>query len=291
MKVLVDPETGEKTTSTLPIVDIVIGDRFRGDFGDVAALAASIRQVGLLHPIVVTTKHELIAGQRRLKACESLGVTEVPVRVITKVDEAVKFLAAERDENTCRKDFTPSEAVALGRALESLERPKAAQRQRGGPGAKLAPGEKGKTRDAVAGAVGLGHTTYEKAKEVVAAVADESLPDEVRDIAAEALVEMDDTGKVDGAYQKVRDALAATEAAVELAAGDPKVAAQLLKTKVHKSVLAVTKALKDLDPIEAANVIGDDDRDRLLNWAERHGDWMTSFRSGLRPLRAVKGNR
>jgi len=34
-------------------------------------------------------------------------------------------LRAERDENQCRKDFTPSELAALGRQLEELERPKA----------------------------------------------------------------------------------------------------------------------------------------------------------------------
>jgi len=38
------------------------------------------------------------------------------------LNEAVRALVAERDENTCRKDFAPSEAVALARDLEPFER-------------------------------------------------------------------------------------------------------------------------------------------------------------------------
>jgi len=38
-------------------------------------------------------------------------------------------VTAERDENVCRLDFTPSEAVALAGRLEALERPKAKERQ------------------------------------------------------------------------------------------------------------------------------------------------------------------
>jgi len=42
--------------------DIVIGARHRKDLGDIAALAASIADVGLLHAIVVTPDNRLIAG-------------------------------------------------------------------------------------------------------------------------------------------------------------------------------------------------------------------------------------
>jgi len=46
------------------------------------------------------------------------------------LNEAVRALVAERDENTCRKDFAPSEAVALARDLEPFERQDARERQR-----------------------------------------------------------------------------------------------------------------------------------------------------------------
>ena len=65
--------------------------------------------------------------------------------------------------NTCRKNLAPSEGVKLGRAIEKLEGPKAAERKaqaKGKPqgekvsGGKL-PQEIGKVRDKVAAAVGM----------------------------------------------------------------------------------------------------------------------------------------
>jgi len=70
--------------------------------------------------------------------------------------------------------------VALGLALEAIERPKAAQREKSGKGAggsggrgKKKPSGKlpqglGDTRDAVGRAVGLSGKTYERAKAVAA---------------------------------------------------------------------------------------------------------------------------
>src|SRR5579875_444823 len=114
------------------IADIIIGKRYRQDIGDIAELAKSIREVGLLHPIVITPDRRLIAGQRRLKALEELGWAEVPVHIAEGLADALLCLRAERDENKFRKEFTPSEAVAIVKALEKLEKPKAATRRREG---------------------------------------------------------------------------------------------------------------------------------------------------------------
>ena len=88
-------------------------------------------------------------------------------------------LKAERDENTCRKDFCPSEAVGLGERLEKLLKPEAEKRKKEhgdtAPGrksntsGKLPAVSKGETRDAVGAAVGMSGRTYEKAKAVMAA--------------------------------------------------------------------------------------------------------------------------
>jgi hypothetical protein len=190
-------------TEELPIVDIVVGDRHRQEFGDIDSLAESIRDLGLLHPIVVTREKRLVAGARRLAAVKKLGRVVVPVRVVGGLDDALLALRAERDENVCRKDFTPSEAVAIGAALEGLERAEAKERQSaggraGGKGSgKLPEPSKGQTRDKVAEAVGMSGRTYEKAKEVVqAAEADPELRPVVE--------EMDRTCKIEPALRQVR---------------------------------------------------------------------------------------
>jgi ParB-like chromosome segregation protein Spo0J len=194
---------------SLPLNHVRVGDRHRKDFGDLDALAASIKAVGLLGPIVVDAENNLVAGHRRLEACRKLGWPTVPVRRVRQIKDAITALSAERDENTCRKDFTPSEAVALGMALEELERPareeaRIANLRNQPEPPKGANGHLGKTRDVVGPAVGLSPRTYEKAKRVVVAAED---PDpEVAEAAKAALAEMDATGNVTAAERKVKAA-------------------------------------------------------------------------------------
>lgn len=109
---------------------VKVQDRYRVDLGSLDDLCESIRAVGLLHPIVVTRDLRLVAGQRRLEAVRLLGWSEVPATFVSGLGEASALLVSERDENTCRKPMTASELYALGKALEDLERPKAADRQR-----------------------------------------------------------------------------------------------------------------------------------------------------------------
>ena len=73
--------------NSVEINKITIGLRCRKDLGDIRALAKSISEIGLLHPIVVTPQLELIAGRRRLEAMKLLGWKEVPVTVFQKNEE------------------------------------------------------------------------------------------------------------------------------------------------------------------------------------------------------------
>lgn len=192
------------STVLYPIGDVIVEGRHRKDLGDIDTLAASIDSIGLLHPIVVTTDGRLVAGQRRLEACKKLGRTKIAVTEVANLSDASALLIAERDENTCREDMKPSERVAIGRALEELERPDARRRmEAGGPSENFTEGRKGDTRDIVGGAVGWSGVTYQRARAVVEASEDESLPGEARIVAAEAVEEMDRTGKVTPAYNKV----------------------------------------------------------------------------------------
>jgi ParB family chromosome partitioning protein len=100
--------------NTRAISDIKIGDRFRRDMGDMAALAASINEIGLLHPVVINKNDDLIAGERRIRAFQLNGKTEIPVTVV----DIAEIVRGEYAENEQRKDFTFSEAVAIKREIE-----------------------------------------------------------------------------------------------------------------------------------------------------------------------------
>jgi ParB-like chromosome segregation protein Spo0J len=200
----------------LNIADIKIGKRFRKDLGDIDALAASIQKRGaLLQPIVITADHRLIGGMRRLTAVKKLGWTKVPVHVVKNIAEAVELLKAERDENTCRKPYTPTECVEIGDAIEQMLKPKMKQRQQEGgergrakqhgklASSNLEEARNGKPAEAglqAAAAVGMSHGSYYKAKTVARAAKEQ--PEKFKPIAEE----MDETGNVDRAYRKVRGA-------------------------------------------------------------------------------------
>lgn len=171
--------------------------------GDLDALAASIADVGLLQPIVVKPDGLLVAGQRRIEACKRLGWDDVPVSVAYTVGDELKALYAERDENTCRKDFTPSEAVAMAEAIEPLERQAARERKAASNAERenFTPSEKGKSLDFTAAAVGMSRPTLQKAREVVEAAKRE--PERYKPIEDQ----MNRTGKVDGAYKELQRAI------------------------------------------------------------------------------------
>jgi ParB family chromosome partitioning protein len=79
-------------------------------------LAQSIKEHGLQQPLLVTPSHipgeyELIAGERRLRACKQLGKTEIAV-IVRNVDDKQRFQLA-LIENIQRHDLNPiEEAVA-----------------------------------------------------------------------------------------------------------------------------------------------------------------------------------
>ena len=157
----------------------------------------------------------MIFGRRRLAACLQLGYETIPAVVLADLATAADRLRAERDENTCRKEMTPSELVSLGRALEELERPKAAEKQgtrtdltSGSAEHEVPPHSDGSTRvrDLVAREVGMSSAQYGRAKHIVAAAEDPDAPPAIRKVAQEAVTEMDATGKVAPAYEKLRSA-------------------------------------------------------------------------------------
>lgn len=160
----------------IDIDKIVVKDRIRKDFGNIDELAQDIQENGIINPPVVTPEYVLIAGERRLRACQSLGFREIEVRVM-RVHDYEHQLRLEISENEQRKELTHSERVAYTREIERIEAVKAAERQKELAGTR--PNKdlrenfpegttKGRTSDIVADAVGYGcGKTYLKAKHVV----------------------------------------------------------------------------------------------------------------------------
>lgn len=106
------------------IDDITIGDRYRKDMGDLQALAASIEELGLLQPIGINPDHQLIWGERRLRAFELLGRAKIPARIIPMED----LVKGEYQENEIRKNFTVSERVEISNAFKELNPDKPGER-------------------------------------------------------------------------------------------------------------------------------------------------------------------
>jgi ParB family transcriptional regulator, chromosome partitioning protein len=99
-------------------IDRLIPSRFqpRRHFGQegLSELAASIREQGVVQPIVVVPrgeKLEIVAGERRWRAAAQAGLTRVPVVVREKGSDK-ELLEIALVENLQREDLNPLEAAA-----------------------------------------------------------------------------------------------------------------------------------------------------------------------------------
>jgi ParB family chromosome partitioning protein len=95
------------------------------DEGALAELADSIRVQGIMQPILVRPidaakgRYEIIAGERRFRAAQLAGLTEVPVLVKEVADEHAAAMALI--ENIQREDLNPlEEAQGVKRLLEEF---------------------------------------------------------------------------------------------------------------------------------------------------------------------------
>ena len=190
-----------------PISEIKIGERIRKDQGNIDELAQNIQKNGLINPIVITPDNQLIAGERRVRACKKLGWSKIEAKVMDISDYEDKLMV-EISENELRKNFTFSEKLKWAERLERIEKVKAEERVKQGakvgagltnnkerPMQNFAGGGKGNTRDKVAEEIGLGSgETYRKAK-FIKENADEEMIKKLDE----------DEISVHGAYQELRE--------------------------------------------------------------------------------------
>lgn len=89
------------------------------DTTELASLAESIKQFGILHPPVVSERgsgrYELIAGERRVRAAKLAGLAQIPV-IVRSFDEQQKLELALL-ENVQRAELNPIETATAYRKL------------------------------------------------------------------------------------------------------------------------------------------------------------------------------
>jgi len=116
----------------LPPTELAVGllkpgrfqPRTRMDPQSIAELADSIKAQGLIQPILVRPvengKYEIIAGERRWRASQLAGLTQVPVVIRSVPDKSA--LAMALIENIQREDLNPlEEATGIQRLVEEFD--------------------------------------------------------------------------------------------------------------------------------------------------------------------------
>ena len=96
---------------TVPLEALVPSPQPRRRFENLEALARSIREQGVLQPLLVrplgNRRYAIVAGERRYRAAKMAGLAEVPVRVLDLPEKEARLLALV--ENLQREDLNPYE--------------------------------------------------------------------------------------------------------------------------------------------------------------------------------------
>ena len=104
------------------IKDIKVKRRVRKDLGNLENLKDSLRRYGLLNPITLNSKYQLIAGERRLEAAKAIGWTSINANIIDNLTP-LSQLEMDLEENNQRKEFTDEELMEGYRRLARLRNP------------------------------------------------------------------------------------------------------------------------------------------------------------------------
>lgn len=121
-----EPSAALGAPASLPLTQLRAGryqPRTRMNPESLAELSASIKAQGVVQPILVRPVadglYEIIAGERRFRAAQMAGLTEVPVAVRDVPDESA--LAMALIENIQREDLNPlEEAQGLQRLIREF---------------------------------------------------------------------------------------------------------------------------------------------------------------------------
>ena len=135
-------------TKELDINSLVPSENNFYGIREVQELAASIKENGLMHNLVVRKRqddtYEIISGERRYRALKSLGYKKIPCQVkenLSNLDAEIMLIQA----NSEQRELTPSEK------MEGIKRLEIIYKQKRSNGERL----EGKTRDLIGKDLGL----------------------------------------------------------------------------------------------------------------------------------------
>lgn len=109
----------KRDVKQIKVSDIIIGERFRDEMGDIEELASSIKAKGLIQPITVDENMKLLAGERRLRAHILKDIEYIDVLVRKSSDE-LDAREIELMENVHRKEMTWQESSKLTTKIHEL---------------------------------------------------------------------------------------------------------------------------------------------------------------------------
>lgn len=206
----------------------------RRDFepAEIAALADSLRQHGMLQPVIVRIvgdRYQLIAGERRLRAAIEAHLHEIPARVLELDDQRVNELAMV--ENLQREDLNSIEKAAAFKGY--LER-------------------FGGTQEDLAGRLGLDRSTISNLIRLL------DLPEEIQQAVrdkkisqghARALLGLPDADQQIGAYRRViAESLSVRQTEALVASGEPTPArSRIRKDAGHGDVASKAPHLVEIE--------------------------------------------
>lgn len=111
------------TLKQLKLSEITVGERFRKDFSNDESFVESIREKGVLQPITVDKSLVLLAGERRYRAAQALGLEKIPA-LVRPIEGEIDAREIELIENTFRKEFTWQERARLTAEIDRLYKDK-----------------------------------------------------------------------------------------------------------------------------------------------------------------------
>ncbi len=105
----------------MPIADIVVNNKYLRTNTNVDTLVDSIGNIGLINPLIVNDKNQLIAGGRRYSALKQMEREEAPVIKVSEGELKEELISI--DENLVRKNLTDLEFEnCLRRGKEIFEK-------------------------------------------------------------------------------------------------------------------------------------------------------------------------